>query len=102
MLIAGAVVWLFERHQNLDMFGSDAVKGIGHGVWWATVTMTTVGHGDKAPMTLGGRMAAIRLKIVSLVLVSKLTASITTSLTVSELSGKGRGREIYTAFASVA
>ena len=93
LLIVGAVVWLFERRRNQDMFGSDAVKGIGHGLWWAMVTMTTVGYGDKAPMTLGGRMAAILWMIVSLVLVSMLTAAITTSLTVSELSGKVRNRE---------
>jgi len=53
--------------------------------------MTTVGYGDKAPRTLGGRMAAIVWMMVSIVLVSVLTASITTSLTISELSGKVRG-----------
>jgi len=92
LLIVGAAVWFFERRRNQDMFGSRPAEGIGHGVWWAAVTMTTVGYGDKAPKTLGGRMAAIVWMMVSLVLVSSLTAAITTSLTVNELSGKVRGR----------
>jgi polar amino acid transport system substrate-binding protein len=91
LLFVGAVVWMFEHRRNRDMFGERPVEGIGHGVWWAAVTMTTVGYGDKAPQTLGGRMAAIVWMMVSIVLVSVLTASITTSLTISELSGKVRG-----------
>ena len=88
LLFVGAVVWMFERRRNRDMFGEKPVEGIGHGVWWAAVTMTTVGYGDKAPITMGGRMAAFVWMMLSIVLVSVLTASITTSLTISELSGK--------------
>ena len=91
LLFVGTVVWMFERRRNRDMFGEKPVEGIGHGVWWAVVTMTTVGYGDKAPSTMGGRTAAIVWMMVSIVLVSMLTASITTSLTISELSGKVRG-----------
>ena len=91
LLFVGTVVWMFERRRNRDMFGEKPVEGIGHGAWWAAVTMTTVGYGDKAPRTLGGRMVAIVWMMVSIVLVSVLTAAITTSLTISELNGKVRG-----------
>jgi len=90
-LIAGAFVWLFERSRNREMFGGGTVKGIGHGIWWAAVTMTTVGYGDKAPRTPGGRMVALVWMLVSVVSISGFTATITTSLTVGELSGKVRG-----------
>ena len=90
-LIAGTVVWLFEGHHNRDMFGDGAMQGIGHGIWWAVVTMSTVGYGDKSPKTLGGRVVGIIWMSVSIVLIASFTATITTTLTVSELSGKVRG-----------
>jgi ABC-type amino acid transport substrate-binding protein len=90
-LTAGAIVWLFERRANRDMFGDGPVKGLGNGIWWAAVTMTTVGYGDKAPRTLGGRAVAILWMLASIVLLSSLTAAITTSLTLDGLSGTIRG-----------
>jgi polar amino acid transport system substrate-binding protein len=82
LIFVGAVVWMFERRRNGDMFGDRLVKGIGHGIWWAAVTMTTVAYGDKAPATLGGRIAAIAWLMISIALVSVLTATVTTSPTV--------------------
>lgn len=90
-LTAGTLVWLFEGRRNRAMFGDGPVKGLGHGIWWAAVTMTTVGYGDKSPVTLGGRIVAIIWMLASIILISSVTAAITTSLTVSELSGKVRG-----------
>ena len=90
-LAAGMVVWAFERRRNSDMFGEGTVKGIGHGIWWSFVTMTTVGYGDKAPKTMGGRIAALIWMLFSVVFISSFTASITTSLTMSELRGNIRG-----------
>ncbi len=46
------------------------------GIWWAVVTVSTVGYGDIAPATLGGRMLAVLLMLCGLGLVSTLAASI--------------------------
>ena len=95
-LAAGAMVWVFESRRNREMFGGGTVKGLGHGIWWAMVTMTTVGYGDKAPKTIGGRVVALIWMFTSIILVAGFTASITASLTVGELSGKVRGlRDLY-------
>lgn len=90
-LMAGAVVWLFERRSNPAMFPSTTLQGLGNGIWWAAVTMTTVGYGDKAPKTLSGRLVAIVWMLASIILISGFTAAITTSLTVDQLGGKVRG-----------
>ncbi len=89
--IAGVIVWRFEKGRNSDMFGGGHVRGIGHGIWWAMVTMSTVGYGDLAPKTLGGRIVALVWMFFSIIFIAVFTASITTSLTISELNGKVRG-----------
>src|SRR5512143_185674 len=58
-VISGTIVWWFERRRNAEMFGEGTVRGIGHGIWWSVVTMATVGYGDKAPKTIGGRIVAV-------------------------------------------
>jgi polar amino acid transport system substrate-binding protein len=90
-LTAGTIVWLFEARWNPEMFGGGTVRGVGHGIWWAIVTLTTVGYGDKAPRTLGGRLVALIWMFASIILIASFTAAITTSFTVVELKGKVRG-----------
>ena len=90
-LAIGMILWLFERRRNSEMFGDGTLKGIGHGVWWAMVTMTTVGYGDKAPKTMGGRSIAIVWMMFSVIFIASFTANITTTLTLGELRGKVRG-----------
>ena len=97
-LITGIIVWSFERRKNSEMFGDGTVEGIGHGIWWAMVTMATVGYGDKAPRTIGGRITALVWMIFSIVFIASFTANITTSLTITELKGKVRGfNDLYNA-----
>ena len=97
-LITGILVWSFERRKNSEMFGDGTVGGIGHGIWWAMVTMTTVGYGDKAPKTTGGRIIALMWMIFSIIFIASFTANITTSLTITELRGKVRGfNDLYNA-----
>ena len=90
-LTAGTIVWLFESRRSPEMFGGGTVRGVGHGIWWAIVTLTTVGYGDKAPKTFGGRMVALIWMFASIILIAGFTAAITASFTVGELRGKVRG-----------
>jgi len=97
-MVAGIMVWLFERRKNDEMFGDGTGGGIGHGFWWAIVTMTTVGYGDKAPKTAGGRIVALIWMLFSIIFIASFTANITTSLTINELKGKVHGiNDLYTA-----
>jgi len=91
MLLAGTLVWLVERRANPDQFGGANHNGVGAGLWWAAVTLTTVGYGDKAPMTVAGRAIAIIWMLASLVLTASFTATITSALTVSTLAGRVNG-----------
>jgi voltage-gated potassium channel len=60
----------------------DAENGIGDidtfpdAVWWAFVTITTVGYGDFYPVTLTGRITAVGLMIGGLALIGVVTATL--------------------------
>ena len=87
LLAAGFAIWLFERRANAEEFGhGDAKRGLGDGFWWSAVTMTTVGYGDKAPKTVGGRIVALIWMFLSLIIIASFTASIAASLTTNELA----------------
>jgi ABC-type amino acid transport substrate-binding protein len=89
----GTLVWLFERRRNEAQFGGGLVKGIGAGVWWSAVTMTTVGYGDKSPVTMGGRVLGLVWMFAAIILISSFTATITSTLTVDRLESSIKGPE---------
>ena len=91
--VVGLLVWWFERKRNPAHFGGTTAAGIGSGFWWSAVTMTTVGYGDKAPVTLGGRLVAIMWMIASFFIVSLFIATVTASLTVLKLQSSVQGVE---------
>jgi voltage-gated potassium channel len=63
---------LFEQHST----GPTAIHNFGDAIWWAVVTVTTVGYGDKVPLTGGGKWVAMALMFTGIGLVGTLTATI--------------------------
>jgi ABC-type amino acid transport substrate-binding protein len=63
------------------------------GFWFAAVSMTTVGYGDKAPRSVGGRLVTLVWMFASIILISFFTAAIATALTVQSLETRVRGPE---------
>ncbi len=84
LTLIGVLIWLAERRRN-DQFRGGPARGIGAGLWWSAVTMTTVGYGDKAPITPLGRALAIVWMFASVIVISSFTAAIATALTVGQL-----------------
>jgi len=90
IIFIGALVWFVERGRNPGHFGGEAITGFGSGLWWAVQTMSSVGYGDKIPLTALGRVLAFLWMLLSVVLISILTAAITSALTVGQLETQVR------------
>lgn len=51
------------------------ITNFGDAIWWAFVTVTTIGYGDYYPVTFEGRAIAVLLMLSGLALVSVITVS---------------------------
>ena len=83
--IAAHIIWYFERKANPKMFPQTYLAGIGEALWWAVVTVVTVGYGDKTPKGVIGRIVASIWMFTGILLISYFTASVTSALTVQKL-----------------
>jgi voltage-gated potassium channel len=78
--IMGAAMYLVEGEPG----GFDSIPA---GVYWAIVTMTTVGFGDIAPVTVQGRMLASLLMLMGYGIIA-----IPTGIVTSEIVQAGRAK----------
>ncbi len=50
---------------------------VGDGIWWAIVTLATVGYGDIVPQSTWGRVVGTVVIVVGVIFLSFLTATVT-------------------------
>jgi len=91
MLASAVGIYLFERNSNPEHFDHGWLRGIAAGMWWAAVTLTTVGYGDKVPKTLGGRTIGLVWMFAGLFIIAGFTAAVTSALTVTQLRARING-----------
>ncbi|WP_426623328.1 potassium channel family protein [Leifsonia sp. McL0607] len=82
VIIAGTFVVMFIYVISLAVFqvehyapGSN-IHSFGDSIWWACVTMATVGYGDYYPVTVTGRLLAVVLMIGGVAIVGTASATI--------------------------
>jgi voltage-gated potassium channel len=78
VLVASLAVFDVER----DAPGAD-ITTFGDALWWACVTITTVGYGDLSPVTAEGRMLAVAMMVCGIALLGTVTATIASYLVES-------------------
>jgi polar amino acid transport system substrate-binding protein len=89
-LVAGFLIWVFERRGN-ESFGGGMTKGLSSGVLWPAATMTQRHTGNFNRQTVPGRIVAIFWMVVSIVAIAVFTAGITSALTTRQLRGAIHG-----------
>ena len=93
VLMANFTVIVFGFERNAP----DAnIHSIGIALWWACVTVFTVGYGDYYPVTAGGRIFAVLLMALGLVVAAVITAQIASSFmdqAAARRASAGEGEE---------
>lgn len=75
-VILGSIMYLVERGQN-------GFNSIPQSVYWAIVTITTVGYGDISPATPVGRLLASVVMLLGYAIIAVPTGIITTELALA-------------------
>lgn len=65
IIVAASLTYLVEHEAQPETFGS-----IPAALWWAVITMTTVGYGDVVPVTVLGRIFGAVISIISVGMVA--------------------------------
>jgi len=86
VVLSASGIYAVERNVQPEAFGS-----IPSAMWWATVTLTTVGYGDVVPVTTAGRLLGVCITVLG-VGMAALPAGIIASGFTTELA---RRRESY-------
>eukprot|EP00794_Sanderia_malayensis_P000298 gene298-924_t len=81
--LSGLIVWFLDRQKNPGEFPPTFFVGAWEGFWWAFVTMTTVGYGDRSPKSILARMFCIFWILCGIILISLFTGLVTAALSVS-------------------
>ncbi len=84
LVVSGAVVYRIEHGRNAGF------KTIEDGLWWALVSLTTIGYGDLYPVTTSGRLVAGVVVLFGMGMVGVATAKIA-SILVERRMKEGRG-----------
>ena len=72
--ILAALICFIFLFGYLFYVSEPGVRNLGDGIWWALVTITTVGYGDITPVTTLGRVVASSLMLLGLGLIATITA----------------------------
>ncbi|MDR6906151.1 voltage-gated potassium channel [Agromyces sp. 3263] len=68
--VAALAVLDAERHSG------GSIQTLGQGLWWAFVTITTVGYGDHFPVTPTGQFVAVGVMLGGIALIGVVTATL--------------------------
>jgi voltage-gated potassium channel len=74
--LAAVGIYYFEREAQPEVFAS-----IFDALWWAVVTLTTVGYGDMYPITVGGKVFTFLIVMIGLGFIAIPTGLIASAMT---------------------
>ena len=85
--ILAALIFFIGVFGYLFYISEPQVETFGDGIWWALVTITTVGYGDITPLTTLGRVVAGLLMLLGLGLIATITAIVSAKFIQNYVDG---------------
>ena len=85
ILFSASAIYYLENEAQPEKFSS-----ITEAIWWATVSLATVGYGDVYPVTVGGKIFASFISLIGIGIVAIPTGIISASF-VEEIHAVRRG-----------
>ena len=73
------------------------IRSFPDALWWAFETITTVGFGDRVPVTIEGRLVAVGLMLAGIALLGVITATIASWLVEQVNAGERRAEAVTVA-----
>ncbi|MCR4658910.1 MAG: ion transporter [Bacteroidales bacterium] len=86
-IILGTIIYAIEGDRN------PALQSIPQGIYWAVVTMTTVGYGDVAPVTPAGRFLAVIVMLLGYSIIAVPTGIVAGEVVVQHRQPRQRQRK---------
>ena len=87
IFLSAVGIYYFETAAQPERFAS-----VFHSLWWAVVTLTTVGYGDVYPVTAGGRAFTFLVLMLGLGVVAFPTGLIASALSQARQEEREEGR----------
>ena len=85
ILFSASAIYFLENEAQPEKFSS-----ITESIWWATVSLATVGYGDVYPITVGGKAFAAIISLVGIGIVAIPTGIISASFVEEIIAAKRR------------
>lgn len=87
ILFSASAIYYLEHEAQPEKFSS-----ITESIWWATVSLATVGYGDVYPVTAGGKIFASIISLIGIGIVAIPTGIISASF-VEEIHNQRKGKK---------
>ena len=71
-----------------DLTAGEDFDSLGDAIWWALVTLTTVGYGDVVPESVWGRTIGVAVMVLGVTFLSFLTATVTSMFVSNDQSDR--------------
>ena len=78
VFLSASGIYFFENEAQPEVFSS-----LFSSLWWAIVTLTTVGYGDVFPITIGGKILTFFILILGIGIVTIPAGLVATALTTA-------------------